>query len=162
MTDDEYERIRRLFGTHKSDQVQAATADARRSVEGLGDRGARAVDVSEQVAVDLMNWFREVLQEARTRYEDASPEGERKRGQVRWERCPHITGGVQVMHWHAIMPRAIVCERCAPPGGVCHQCGRKEDRLTAVTLLVDERASTIAHASLCGECNPEGADAPVA
>ncbi len=167
MTDNEqHEQFRRLFGTGRTDQLQAAVTDAWRSTARLAaERGARRREVMEDqmppLIQDLMDYYRHACHEARRRYEDAIPEGERVPGRLRWINCQHITGQPQPVHWYSIWPDMLVCERCAPTEFVCYRCGRQDDRVTVVTLA-DQHSAALVHAMFCDDCYPEGADAPAA
>jgi hypothetical protein len=90
--------------------------------------------------------------------------------------CPHLAKTTAaVAHWLAWAPLYLACERCA--GRVqaaaaaalqesgeaalpasCDLCGQRPDR--GIGMVEVARGPVIAHAALCDDCYPEGADTP--
>jgi hypothetical protein len=146
----------------REDQAAAAAAHAHTIFDAkalAGDRYLEATfdDLPEPVQALLEAHWR-ATDEARGRYERATPETEHVEGRTSWQTCPHSRPGAAPPWWLPVLADVLFCEDCAAGLAAvphCMRCGTEDNNLTTVTVPA---GPVLLVASLCDTCYPEAAE----
>ncbi len=145
------------------DQADAAAAETRIQLEQRVARGARGYERmaadAPQIYRDLRDAYEDACDEARARYEVATPRPQWVNGRSRWATCEHLQGGGPApAHWNPVAWETLICTSCwewADAGLLeCGRCGRHDHNLTVIGIAAisdaANQAQIVVSLDLCG------------